>query len=69
MNNVTIGGIYKSDYSWDGEGNARFIVTAVGLDHVLIADHPLIKFNESYLEYCVGRKEFEAKFKFAGEKK
>lgn len=67
MNNVTVGGIYKSHYSWN-EG-ARFIVTAVGLDHVLIADHPLIKFNESYLEYCVGRKEFETKFKFAGEKK
>lgn len=69
MNNVTVGGIYMSDYSWEGEGNARFIVTAVGLDHVLIADHPLIKFNESYLEYCVGRKEFETRFKFAGEKK
>lgn len=69
MSDVIVGGVYKSDYSWDEEVDAMFIVTAVGLDHVLIADHPLIKFNESYLEYCVGRKEFEAKFKFAGEKK
>lgn len=69
MSDVIVGGVYKSGYSWDEEVDALFIVTAVGLDHVLIADHPLIKFNESYLEYCVGRKEFEAKFKFAGEKK
>lgn len=69
MSDVIVGGIYRSSYSWDGDGDARFIVTAVGLGHVLIADHPLIKFNESYLEYCVGRKEFEDKFKFAGEKK
>lgn len=69
MSDVIVGGIYKSNYSWGDAGEVSFIVTAVGLDHVLIADHPLIKFNESYLEYCVGRKEFEAKFKFAGEKK
>jgi hypothetical protein len=69
MSEVTVGGIYRSDYSWGEEDDARFIVTAVGLDHILIADCPLIKFNDSYLEYCVGRKEFEAKFKFAGEKK
>lgn len=69
MSDVIVGGIYKSNYSWPEENDALFIVTAVGLDHVLVADHPLIKFNESYLEYCVGRKEFEAKFKFAGEKK
>ena len=69
MNDVIVGGIYKSNYSWGDAGEVSFIVTAVGLDHILIADHPLIKFNESYLEYCVGRKEFEAKFKFAGEKK
>lgn len=69
MSDVIVGGIYRSNYSWGDAGEVSVIVTAVGLDHVLIADHPLIKFNESYLEYCVGRKEFEAKFKFAGEKK
>lgn len=69
MNDVIVGGIYKSNYSWGDAGEFSFIVTAVGLDHILIADYPLLKFNESYLEYCVGRKEFEDKFKFAGEKK
>lgn len=69
MNDVIVGGIYRSNYPWGDAGEVSFIVTAVGLDHILIADYPLIKFNESYLEYCVGRKEFEAKFKFAGEKK
>lgn len=69
MNDVIVGGIYKSNYSWGDAGEVSFIVTAVGMDHILIADYPLVKFNESYLEYCVGRKEFEAKFKFSGEKK
>lgn len=67
MNNVKVGGIYTSHYSWND--GARFIATAVGLNHILIADYPMIKFNESYMEYCVGRKEFEAKFKFSGDKK
>ncbi len=66
MSDVIVGGIYRSNYSW---GEVSVIVTAVGLGRILIADYPLIKFNESYLEYCVGRKEFEDKFKFAGEKK
>lgn len=69
MSEVIVGGIYESNNSWGDAGVVSFIVTAVGLDHILIADYPLIKFNDSYLEYCVGRKEFEAKFKFAGEKK
>lgn len=69
MSDVIVGGIYRCNYSWGDAGEVSVIVTAVGLDHILIADHPLIKFNESYLEYCVGRKEFEDKFKFAGEKK
>lgn len=69
MSDVIVGGIYRSNYSWGGAGEVSVIVTAVGLGHILIADYPLIKFNESYLEYCVGRKEFEDKFKFAGEKK
>ncbi|UXE05732.1 hypothetical protein [Salmonella phage GSP003] len=69
MIDVIVGGIYKSNYSWGDVGEVSFIVTAVGLGHILIADYPLMKFNESYSEYCVGRKEFEAKFKFAGEKK
>ena len=67
--NVSVGGIYKSHYSWDEEGDARFIVTAIGLNHILIADYPMIKFNESYMEYCVGRKEFESKFEFVEETK
>ena len=69
MSDVIVGGIYRGDYSWGDAGEVSFIVTAGGLDRILIADYPLIKFNESYLEYCVGRKEFEDKFKFAGEKK
>ena len=69
MSDVIVGGIYKSNYSWGDVGEVSFIVTAVGLGHILIADYPLMKFNESYSEYCVGRKDFEAKFKFAGEKK
>lgn len=69
MSDVIVGGIYRCNYPWGDAGEVSVIVTAVGLDHILIADHPLIKFNESYLEYCVGRKEFEDKFKFAGEKK
>lgn len=64
---VSVGGIYKSHHCWD-EG-ARFIVTAAGLNSVLIADYPLIKLNESYLEYCVSRKEFESKFEFVEETK
>lgn len=66
---VSVGGIYKSNYSWGDAGEVSFIVTAVGLDHILIADYPLIKFNESYMEYCVGRKEFESKFEFVEETK
>lgn len=66
---VSVGGIYKSNYSWGDAGEVSFIVTAVGLDHILIADHPLIKFNGTYLEYCVGRKEFESKFEFVEETK
>lgn len=67
---VNVGGIYKSHYSWDdGGGDARFIVTAVGLNHVLIADYPMIKFNESYMEYCIGRNEFESKFELVEEAK
>lgn len=66
---VNVGGIYKSHYSWDEEGDTRFIVTAVGLNHILIADYPMIKFNESYMEYCVGRNEFESKFEFVEEAK
>ena len=62
---VIVGGIYKSHHYWN-EG-ARFIVTATGLNSVLIADYPMIKFNESYMEYCVGRREFESKFELAEE--
>lgn len=69
MSDVIVSSIYRSNYSWGDAGEVSFIVTAVGLDHILIADYPLMKFNESYSEYCVGRKEFEDKFKFAGEKK
>lgn len=66
---VSVGCIYKSHYSWDDAGEVSFIVTAVGLEHILIANYPLIKLNESYLEYCVGRKEFESKFEFMEETK
>ncbi len=64
---VTVGEIYNSHEAWCEK--SRFIVTAVGLNHILIADHPLIKFNETYLEYCVTRKEFERKFESTGETK
>lgn len=66
---VSVGGIYKSRYSWGEDGEVSFIITAVGLEHILIANYPLIKLNESYLEYCVGRKEFESKFEFIEETK
>lgn len=64
---VIVGGIYKS-YHYCNEC-ARFIVTAVGLNYILITDYPMIKFNESYMEYCVDRKEFESKFEFVEETK
>lgn len=64
---IEINGVYKSHLSYDD--NARFIITGVGLSHVLIADHPLIKLNEVYLEYCVTRKEFERDFELVGENK
>jgi hypothetical protein len=54
------GGIYKSQ-NVDGD-NSNFIVTAIGLNHVLFADYPMIRFNGSYLEYCVTKKEFYRKF-------
>ncbi|MBE3480677.1 hypothetical protein IM295_05040 [Enterobacter cloacae complex sp. P14RS] len=55
------GCIYESQ-NIDGD-NSKFIVTGVGLSRVLFADFPMIKFNESYLEYCVTRKEFHKRFK------
>lgn len=45
--------------------NQKFIVTAVGIYRVLFTDFPMIKFNESYLEYCVTRKEFQSRFKLS----
>ncbi|HAF7517925.1 TPA: hypothetical protein GNA69_004604 [Salmonella enterica subsp. enterica serovar Enteritidis] len=69
MSDVIVGGVYRSNYSWGSAGEVSFIVTAVGLNHILITNYPLIKFNESYLEYCVGRKEFKDRFKFAREQK
>lgn len=54
------GCIYESQ-NIDGD-NSKFIVTAVGLNHILFADFPMIKFNENYLEYCVTRKEFQRRF-------
>lgn len=61
LKSVKAGCIYVSQ-NIDGD-DSHFIVTAVGLEHILFADYPLIKFNESYLEYCVSRKEFHLKFK------
>lgn len=71
---VICGGIYKSHHYWNDGARfivtaAGFIVTAAGLNSVLIADYPMIKFNESYMEYCVSRKEFESKFEFVEETK
>ncbi|EHN8852271.1 hypothetical protein KY275_16895 [Enterobacter hormaechei] len=57
------GCIYESQ-NIDGD-NSKFIVTGVGLSRVLFADFPMIKFNESYLEYCVTRKEFQKRFKLS----
>ncbi|AJB80635.1 hypothetical protein VXI92_004943 [Enterobacter hormaechei] len=57
------GCIYESQ-NIDGD-NSKFIVTVVGLSRVLFADFPMIKFNESYLEYCVTRKEFQKRFKLS----
>lgn len=64
---VSVGGIYKSRHPWGEDGEVSFIITAVGLEHMLIANYPLIKLNESYLEYCVGRNEFESKFELVEE--
>lgn len=62
-NDVLIEGgrVYKAMLS--GGEDSNFIVTAVGLNHVLFSDYPMIKFNGTYLEYCVTRKEFQCKFK------
>lgn len=62
---IKIGGgcIYESQ-NIDGD-NSKFIVTGVGLSHVLFADFPMIKFNGSYLEYCATRKEFHNRFKLS----
>ncbi|RDU13671.1 hypothetical protein [Enterobacter hormaechei] len=57
------GCIYESQ-NIDGD-NSKFIVTVVGLSRVLFADFPMIKFNESYLEYCITRKEFQKRFKLS----
>ena len=57
------GCIYESQ-NIDGD-NSKFIVTVVGLSRVLFADFPMIKFNESYLEHCVTRKEFQKRFKLS----
>lgn len=57
------GGIYESQ-NIDGD-NSKFIVTAIGLDHILFADFPMIKFNGSYLEYFATRKEFQKRFKLS----
>lgn len=57
------GCIYESQ-NIDGD-NSKFIVTVVGLSRVLFADFPMIKFNESYLEYYVTRKEFQKRFKLS----
>ena len=62
---ITIEGgcVYESRYI-DGD-NSKFIVTAIGLDHVLFAGFPMIKFNGGYLEHCVTRKEFQKRFKLS----
>lgn len=65
VKSVKPGCIYTSQ-NYEGD-DSHFIVTAVGLNHVLIADNPMIKFNGSYLEYCVTRKEFNKKFKALGQ--
>lgn len=57
------GSVYESLNS-DGD-NSKFIVTAIGLNHILFADFPMIKFNGSYLEYYATRKEFQNRFKLA----
>lgn len=58
------GGCVYESQSIDGE-NSKFIVTAIGLSRVLFADFPMIKFNGSYLEYCVTREEFQKRFKLS----
>lgn len=67
VKSVKGGNIYTSQ-NMDGD-DSQFIVTAVGLNHILFADYPFIKFNGNYLEYCVTRKEFKRKFKALGETK
>ena len=64
MTDVKPGSLYAAKTGF-GEIQ-QFIVTGVGINHVLVADHPLIKMNDSYLEYCVARKEFSEKFTFVG---
>lgn len=56
------GGCVYETQNIDGD-NSKFIVTAVGLSRVLFSDFPMIKFNGSYLEYCVSREEFQKRFK------
>ncbi|WP_050860502.1 hypothetical protein [Enterobacter cloacae] len=58
------GGYVYESQNIDGD-NSKFIVTAIGLDNVLFADFPMIKFNGSYLEYCATRKEFQKRFKLS----
>lgn len=57
------GCVYESQNS-DAD-NSKFIVTAIGLNHILFSDFPMIKFNGIYLEYCATRKEFQKRFKLA----
>lgn len=59
------GCLYKSKLSWDPE--QKYLVTAVGLNHVLITDYPLIKINEDYLEHCLTYKQFKEDFAYVGE--
>lgn len=58
------GGCVYESQNIDGD-NSKFIVTAIGIDHVLFADFPVIKFNGSHLEYCATRKEFQNRFKLS----
>lgn len=60
VESIKPGCVYTSE-NWEGD-DAKFIVTGVGLNHVLFADYPLIRFNNSYLEYCLTKREFARKF-------
>lgn len=60
VKSIKPGCVYVSE-NWGGD-DSKFIVTAVGLTHVLFADYPLLKFNNNYLEYCLTRREFTDRF-------